>query len=507
MQSLKRRQFLKVAALATAGTALAACQPKIVEVTKVVEKVVKEEVIVAGTPQIVEKVVKETVVVKEATAAPKAKVLVRNIVWGASAPMIPMYESFAQTFMAANPHITIEYLFQPGAQYVARLKTMEAAGDPPEVCMPIGGAINYWRAPDFNKWLDIMPLVERDNYDMTDFHDTSIFSAKNPFSGTMDGLPVQLFTGFLVYNKDLFEKAGIPEPPHEWGTDAWDMEAMLTIARQMTLDDTGKRVGEPGFNPDKVVQYGFVLPDMDPFPGWMRGGEGVRTHPTDRYHIYLGEKPWIEGCDEWVQWTYDWRINPRPAEMQEFQGTLTSPFHTGKVAMAYRHTWDVNGLKGIKDFKWDFAASPHGLVRDRYLDRLCMDQGTMFAAGKHHDESWEWIKFCASPEMAFRFSVDLRECLPCRKSAIPKYGERLALTLPDVDGDVVAEALAYAWYIEYWAPQIGWEDFYNPDRDAVRLNNKKGAEVWPGTQATLQKMFDDYYKQFPNLAIPPRLTF
>jgi multiple sugar transport system substrate-binding protein len=506
MQSLKRRQFLKAAALATAGTALAACQPRIVEVTKVVERVVKEEVIVAGTPQIVEKVVKETVVVKEATVAPKAKVLVRNIVWGASAPMIPMYESFAQTFMAERPEITIEYLFQPGDQYVARLKTMEAAGDPPEVCMPIGGAINYWRAPDFNKWLDITPLAERDAYDFDDFHKFSIQSAKNPFTGTMDGLPVQLFSGVIVYNKDLFDAEGLPYPPHEWGTDAWSMDALIELALKLTKDENGLKPGQPGFNQDKIAQFGFFDPDMDPYYGWIKGGEGVRTHPTDRFHIYVGEKPYIEGCDTWVDWVYNKRLMPKPVEQQEFQGTLSSPFHTGKVAMAVGMTWNVESYFGIKNFKFDFAARPHGWVRDRYLNRLCMDQGTMFAQAKHHDQSWDWIKFCASPEMAFRFSVDLRQCLPCRISAIPKYGERLAMRLPDVDGDVMAKGLGYAWYSEYWSPQIGWEDTYNPARDAVKLNNKKGVEAWPPAQVALQKMFDDYYKQFPNLQIPPRMT-
>ncbi|MBC7315461.1 MAG: twin-arginine translocation signal domain-containing protein, partial [Chloroflexi bacterium] len=84
MQTLKRREFLKVAAVVGLGSALAACQPKVVEVekvvTQVVEKVVKETVVIGGTPQVVEKVVKETVVVKEPTAAPKKQVTVRNIV-------------------------------------------------------------------------------------------------------------------------------------------------------------------------------------------------------------------------------------------------------------------------------------------------------------------------------------------------------------------------------------------------------------------------------------------
>jgi len=76
---MARRDFLTLAGLATAGTALAACQPKIVEVTKVVEKVVKETVMVAGTPQVVEKVVKETVVVKEEVEKEVTKVVEKEV--------------------------------------------------------------------------------------------------------------------------------------------------------------------------------------------------------------------------------------------------------------------------------------------------------------------------------------------------------------------------------------------------------------------------------------------
>ena len=48
-----RRAFLRVAAAGVAGAVLAACQPKIVEVTTIVEKekVVKETVVVAGRVQ------------------------------------------------------------------------------------------------------------------------------------------------------------------------------------------------------------------------------------------------------------------------------------------------------------------------------------------------------------------------------------------------------------------------------------------------------------------------
>lgn len=67
MKRLDRRSFLRAAALGGAGILAAACQPE------VVEKIVKETVMVEGEAQVIEKVVKETVVVeveKEVAAQP-----------------------------------------------------------------------------------------------------------------------------------------------------------------------------------------------------------------------------------------------------------------------------------------------------------------------------------------------------------------------------------------------------------------------------------------------------
>jgi peptide/nickel transport system substrate-binding protein len=73
---IDRRRFLQIAGLTAAGAALAACQPK------VVEKIVKETVVVEKEGQVVEKVVKETVVVKEQVEKVVEKVVetgIRNV--------------------------------------------------------------------------------------------------------------------------------------------------------------------------------------------------------------------------------------------------------------------------------------------------------------------------------------------------------------------------------------------------------------------------------------------
>ena len=79
-RNVNRRTLLKMAGIGTASTVLAACQPKVVEKivkeTVVQKEVVKETVIVEGTPQVVEKIVVAT-----SEPAPKEVVTVRFAPW------------------------------------------------------------------------------------------------------------------------------------------------------------------------------------------------------------------------------------------------------------------------------------------------------------------------------------------------------------------------------------------------------------------------------------------
>ena len=80
---ITRRALLRVAGIGGATALLAACQPRVVKETVVVEKVVKETIIVAGTPQIVEKVVTST----PAPAPPKLVTYVESAGFG-----VPQYK-------------------------------------------------------------------------------------------------------------------------------------------------------------------------------------------------------------------------------------------------------------------------------------------------------------------------------------------------------------------------------------------------------------------------------
>ncbi len=98
---LSRREMLRSALLAGAGLALAACQPKVVEVEKVVKETVEVE-------KEIEKIVKETVVVEkevEASAAPKSRVTIT--VQSKGGNMVGVQDCF-DAFNGSQDWVTVE---------------------------------------------------------------------------------------------------------------------------------------------------------------------------------------------------------------------------------------------------------------------------------------------------------------------------------------------------------------------------------------------------------------
>jgi ABC-type glycerol-3-phosphate transport system substrate-binding protein len=80
--------------------------------------------------------------------------------------------------------------------------------------------------------------------------------------GTVTGNEVLIY-----YNPELFSKAGVEPPPVD---QPWTWDELIANAKLLTLDAAGKHLGEEGFDPNNVVQWGF-LPRIDDEKVWEEG--------------------------------------------------------------------------------------------------------------------------------------------------------------------------------------------------------------------------------------------
>ena len=128
---LSRRVFLRGAAAAGTGLLAAACQPKIVEVEKVITQVVKEEVVVQGTPEVIEKIVE-----KEVTAVAPAPIEGKVVVWSypnTEDDLAIIFDPLNAAFNREYPNIKVEVDVQPWRERREKLYAAAAAGAPPDI--------------------------------------------------------------------------------------------------------------------------------------------------------------------------------------------------------------------------------------------------------------------------------------------------------------------------------------------------------------------------------------
>jgi ABC-type glycerol-3-phosphate transport system substrate-binding protein len=238
-QDISRRRFLKGLVAVTGGAALAACAAP---TPQVIEKVVKETVVVQGTPQVVEKqvtqvvekqVVQTQVVEKQVTAAPPTKAAPTEVRVSHWWPQ--NWHSRWFPIVQEQANVKIKEEIYPFGEYNAKLLTQVAAGTAPDVIqldqghngnffprdvlVPFDDALAAAKV-DMKKW-NVDPKIEVG------------------YKGKILGMPLFMMQALICWiNVDLAEKAGynVKDLP-VWGTpkfDTWTWDDALAFMKQTT---------------------------------------------------------------------------------------------------------------------------------------------------------------------------------------------------------------------------------------------------------------------------------
>jgi multiple sugar transport system substrate-binding protein len=381
--TVTRRELLRYLGLGSLGLVVAACQPQIVKETviveKPVEKVVEKKVV---ETQVVEKKVVETKVVEKvitqaAAPAEKGVALVRCSVWGDTGD-----RSSAGAIQDAfnEQHKDIKVI---GEQYVGgyyeKIIANFAGGNSADVLYVQPWT---WQAyADQGVLVAIDDLIQRDTWTKPWVSDLPIYTNYCKWQGKTFETPTDAGADPIYYNKDLFDKRGVPYPKDDWKLD--DLKATI---EKMTFEEGG------------VKYYGWALANnwngiWGRFQNlWRTNGILEFDQIVEPKKVFWDDERIAQACQFFVTDVVKNGWCPSPSAIAGGGISIAS----GRVAMCIEGPWTLPSMYGALAFNkgginFDVVMQPTGTTG--YVDAETSLSGLVISnQTKNRDACWEYIK-------------------------------------------------------------------------------------------------------------------
>jgi multiple sugar transport system substrate-binding protein len=484
---------------------LASCATPTPETVTVIETVVveKEGQTVIETVE-VERVVEVTPVPEEPPDTGPVKVVIFvGFGTGTSPEQQAVHAEIQDLYNSTHDNIQIEFLTVPWEERITKYSTMLAADQPPDILLPIGvGGISEF----YKGWMDLTPMIEADNYDMSRFVGKTVDIHNYPGQGVL-GLPLCVYPSAVYYNVDIFDAAGVDYPPVEFGAayadgDAWTYDKLVEISKKLTLDANGNDATSPAFDPENIVQFGW--------DGWDWGN-------NIEFALHFGDLPGmgvsVDGTESLLltdqyltalQFLTDniWKDHIRASGEQSgaFYQSAGDPMGSGMLGM-----WEVNSWMGYaydgwsESFTWNVAANPGGPT-GQIINIVDADTSVIPAASKHPEEAWEVMKWLFEPAQYDRLIANYT-CLPADSVSMSTWVDDMKTKYPGVNFELFVDALDYVETVNHES----WKPNYARVNDVLsRVNgellNGTNLDVEAVAQTAndeIQQLLDEYWAANP----------
>ncbi len=304
--------------------------------------------------------------------------------------------AMVKAFEADHPNIKINMTLLPSKGFETKMTTALGSG--------VGGpdvaffSISSW----FPKALPLDSFIERDKFDIGMYYQ-GFWDTKTQFDEKTIGLPLGVGAQFVMFNKDLFDAAGVAYPTNDWTTQDY-LEIVQKVA-----------------NPAKRIWGSEIL--TRPFRAiWFNHGENARLYSPDSTTVegYLNSPESLTA----YEWFYDLMrtgATPSVSDMSTLSTENTGPvdlFMSNRLAMATLNQGHMlNAVKAGKNF---------GVVREpgvgdnpRHVNAWSM-LVSIWEGTKHPEEAWTFLKWYVGPE-GQKFLMDNANLFPSIDAVAKQY--------------------------------------------------------------------------------------
>lgn len=372
-------------------------------------------------------------------------------------------EALAAAYHEKHPNVTIEVQISTWSEYWTKLEAMANSNSLPDI---------FWmHTNEFSKYAEAGILA-----DLTDLYadeDPNYFQNNFPanlvenftYEDKIYGVMKDVDTIGLVYNKDIFDEAGVAYPDETW---TWDT---LVEASETIKEKTGK--------------FGMMA-DHNEQEGWLNtiyqaGGFYINEDKTKAGFEDEGTK---KGLAEYIGWQTDYDFSPTQTELSDLG--KAERFFAGEGAMMYLGSWGINNLYiNYPDLNWDVAVLPKCPDPVKGDGRASIMNGLAYATAadnKNLDVVKDVLKFLGTEEAAIIHGEN--------GAAIPAFngtGDSWANNYEGKNVQAYVDQLEYAVQFPYSKSKSTWF----PEVEATLLEVYSGNMDLDAACAQCQQQVDD----------------
>ena len=288
-----------------------------------------------------------------------------------------LFTELIRLYEAEHPNVKINMTCTPSSDYTVKLQTVLGGGGDVDmfgISSPPGLA-EYVNKGAVRSLDDLIAAKGTDLSGVQSILDSIAIDGKTY------GLPYKTSSWFVVYNKDIFDAAGVPYP-----TGAWTWEEYAEIAAKLTS----------GEGADKI--YGSL--NFQPTSMWWRvpGNSMGATNPLNDDELHA----WMKAA-EFCKSLSDAGSQPLYEDMAGDAGAdYAGNFLQGKYAMFYNGDWVIEMLNtairnGDGNVNYDIAPLPH------WEGEQAVTPGAaavlmVTESSKNAEAAYDFIAFCTGAE-------------------------------------------------------------------------------------------------------------
>lgn len=357
------------------------------------------------------------------------------------------------SFEADNPNIKIESNPVGYGEHFTQLATQIAAGNAPD-CYELN-IENFLAFALRDKPVELGPLFAQSGAD-PNVYGKGVLDAVS-LDGKQYAIPLSYSTVVLIYNKDLFDKAGVAYPTADW---TWNDELEAAKKIRALGNDTWGMFQEVQFWEfyKTVQQNGGNLISSDGKTFTINSPENVETlqYMLDRVRVH--------------------KVMPSESERADRgQGDL---FKEGKLGMFRGGVWSFTDFaSSIKDFKWDVQVEPGNTKKATHF---FANVASISKNSKYPLEAFKFINAMGSDKQIANIRLVAKWEIPpvVDPDIVKSY---LSKTPPD-NRKAVLDSMNFSVTPPKLEQFQQLTDIINPQLEAARTNDKSAKEILDALQ-------------------------